>query len=418
MRTHPAFLAALTYTTLAFSQLTLHHQCWHETAFLTVNLQSLPGSQHELASPIHPTDHHTSPPWSFPTICTPTLPSLNSPLCIYTSTTFASGRGISIFTTPSLANHFASLPVFHNPSILSSQNINTNTGNWRTEALPGKGMGMLASRPLSFGDKITVYTPAFLAVLEGDLSTMEREKYWRIAISQLPAPIREEFLGLATVYGDERVRVQDIVKANTFQLDVEGVNHLAVWPETSRLNHDCGPNAQYVLDPKTLTHTVHATRPIASGEEISISYTSPFDNTADRQAHLSSFGFTCSCRRCSSPSSSDDILAQISAVQANLNTYPPSPSSPTSPALIQQLLDLHVSEGLEGFMDIAYGFAALTYSSFGDADRAREYVEKAKRAVEMKDGVWSVNWGVWEGMLDEGRGGVRGHWSWGVRTRG
>lgn len=92
-----------------------------------------------------------------------------------------------------------------------------------------------------FKDRITSFTPVFLAYLESELSTPEREKWWRLAIEQLPKKSRDEFLGLAYVFGDERVRVQDIVKANTFQMEVGGVNHLSVFPETSRLNHACDP---------------------------------------------------------------------------------------------------------------------------------------------------------------------------------
>jgi ribosomal RNA assembly protein len=109
---------------------------------------------------------------------------------------------------------------------------------------------MLASQPLVFSDTITAHTPAFLALLESELSTADRETWWRRAIAQLPAPTQRDFLGLATVYGDERVRVQDIIKANTFQVEVGGGNHLAVWPETSRVNHACG--AKYVLPPSCL----------------------------------------------------------------------------------------------------------------------------------------------------------------------
>ena len=88
---------------------------------------------------------------------------------------------------------------------------------------------------------MTAYTPALLAHHESDLSTMEREKFFRIAVYQLPDATRDMYLKLATVYGDPRVRVQDIVKANTFQLQLGGQNHLAVFPETSRLNHACAP---------------------------------------------------------------------------------------------------------------------------------------------------------------------------------
>jgi len=64
-------------------------------------------------------------------------------------------------------------------------------------------------------------------------------------------------------------------------------------------------------------------------------------------------------------------------------------------------------------MDIAYGFAALAFSAAGKAERARFYAERARRAVLMKDGRWSENFGIWEGML---RGGVEGHWSWGRKV--
>lgn len=100
---------------------------------------------------------------------------------------------------------------------------------------------MLAKKRLKFKDQVTAYTPALVAHLEDELSTMEREKYYRVAVYQLPGNTRESYLQLAFVYGQPSIRVQDIVKANTFQLQVGGQNHLAVFPETSRLNHACGP---------------------------------------------------------------------------------------------------------------------------------------------------------------------------------
>ncbi|EUC30627.1 hypothetical protein COCCADRAFT_39160 [Bipolaris zeicola 26-R-13] len=203
------------------------------------------------------------------------MADINDKLCVYTDTSFAQNRGISIFTTPSLAKDFASLPAFRDASALVSQSINKPTDTYHATSIPGKGIGMLASRPLKFGERVTAYTPAFLAYLESELSTLDREALWRTAIEQLPAELKEKFLGLATVYGDPRVQIQDIVKANTFQVLLNGVNHLAVWPETSRLNHACAPNAQYVIDTDLLSHTVRITRPIAKGEEITISCIHP-----------------------------------------------------------------------------------------------------------------------------------------------
>jgi ribosomal RNA assembly protein len=119
--------------------------------------------------------------------------------------------------------------------------INTFSETWVTSAIPGKGMGMLASRPLTPKMRVLAYTPVFLAYLESDLGTMEREALWHVAIEQLPEQAKRQFLELAVVFGDPRVKVQDVVKANTFQVVVGGGNHLAVWPETSRLNHECAP---------------------------------------------------------------------------------------------------------------------------------------------------------------------------------
>jgi hypothetical protein len=222
----------------------LDRQCWHEYPLSRAHIFSSPQRPQEhsvpIQSPFYPRqDDHA--PWTHPPTCTPTLSTINDILCIYVSTSFSNGRGIAIFTTPSIAAQFAALPAFTSPTALTSQNINVPTNTWRATSIPEKGIGMLATQPLSFGHTITSYTPAFLAFLESELSTLDREKWWRRATNLLPKKTRDEFLSLAYVYGDERVRVQDIVKANTFQVEVGGGNHLAVWPETSRLNHACAP---------------------------------------------------------------------------------------------------------------------------------------------------------------------------------
>ncbi|KAF1941812.1 SET domain-containing protein [Clathrospora elynae] len=401
--------------TLVTSTEILDRQCWHEYPFRTIELRSSLDGTQDYATSIqifashdvkdNKEKEHT--PWTHPPICTEKLPSINDKLCIYTSTTFSSGRGISLFTTPALAAQFAALPAFQDPSALSSQSVNTQKNTYSISPIPGKGLGMLASKPLRFGDRVMAHTPAFIAYLESELSTAEREAWWRQAVEALPEEIKEKFLGLSFVYGDERVRVQDIVKANTFAVEIGGVSHLAVFPETSRVNHACGPNAQYIIDTEILTHYIHVTRPIAQGEEITISYTSPLYPTEIRNKHLEQgFHFTCTCPRCTSPSSSQ-TLDQIESFQNHLNDW--SDTSPASPQMAENLLHLHRTEGLEGFMDISYGFAALAYNAVGDAEAAKQYAEKAREAVLMKDGAWADNLRIWEEMLGEG---VEGHWSW------
>jgi hypothetical protein len=219
----------------------LDRQCWIEHTLISASQYTSTGGQEYVV----PVSIHVSPeekdyaPWSYSPVCTPKLSSIDDVLCIYTSTSFSNGRGISIFTTPSIAQRFATLLAFKDPTALEHRNVNVPTDTWHASSIPNKGIGLLATRSLKFKDRITSYTPVFLAHLEGELSTLDREKWWRHAIHQLPEATRDEFLSLAYVFGDERVRVQDIVKSNTFQIEVGGANHLAIFPETSRLNHAC-----------------------------------------------------------------------------------------------------------------------------------------------------------------------------------
>jgi hypothetical protein len=229
----------------------LIEQCWHEYPITAVNLQSARDGKSEIAIALNslslvPTKQASSEPgsnhgpWTHRPICTEVLKSLNSKLCVYTDANFSNGRGISIITTPETAEEFAALPAFQDPAALDG--INVFSGAWYTQTLPEKGMGMLAKKQLKFKDPVTAYTPAFVPLLDGEaLTTVEREKLYRVAVYQLPEATREAYLQLAYVYGQPNVRVQDIVKANTFQLEIGGRNHLAVFPETSRLNHDCAP---------------------------------------------------------------------------------------------------------------------------------------------------------------------------------
>lgn len=240
----PALVSSVVLASTSYAHKVLDRQCWHEQSLRTVTIQSGLEPRFEIVSSSQGSKEPVEKdyaPWSYQPLCTHELESINDKLCIYTSTLFSNGRGISIFTTPSLADQFAALPAFTDQSALVKQGVNIDTGTWRAAPIPSKGIGMLAARPLRFKDRVTAYTPAFLAYLESELGTLEREKWWRLAIEQLPEKTKKDFLELATVYGDERVRVQDIVKANTFQVMVGDGNHLAVFPETSRLNHACHP---------------------------------------------------------------------------------------------------------------------------------------------------------------------------------
>ncbi|THU79314.1 hypothetical protein K435DRAFT_598518, partial [Dendrothele bispora CBS 962.96] len=57
---------------------------------------------------------------------------------------------------------------------------------------------------------------------------------------------------------------------------------------------------------------LRAMKPIKKGEEITITYISDgVDSTTERQRQLASYGFTCTCERCSNPEISDPKSRQI-----------------------------------------------------------------------------------------------------------
>ena len=201
-----------------------------------------------LIEPASSQEHESSDsyiPWTHKPICTEHVDEAGDQFCVYTNASFSNGRGISIFTTPTIAQEFASLPPFQDPAALASKGINLDADQkdrpWYTASIPGKGIGMFASRPLQRGDLITAYTPYLLAHI-GDLHfTDDRERLLRLAVDQLPSASRDAYLSLAKVYNEPDVVVQDVLKANAFNMKVGGLLHPALFPEASRINHACAP---------------------------------------------------------------------------------------------------------------------------------------------------------------------------------
>jgi hypothetical protein len=99
----------------------------------------------------------------------------------------------------------------------------------------------------------------------------------------------------------------------------------------------------------------------------------------------------------------------INTLQEHLNDW--SATSTGSPAMAEELLQIHRDEGLEGFMDVAFGFAALAYNGVGDTQSATKYAALAKQVVLNKDGRWAPNLRIWNEMLEN----IEGHWSFGRR---
>jgi hypothetical protein len=143
-----------------------------------------------------------------------------------------------------------------------------------------------------------------------------------------------------------------------------------------------------------------------------MSDTSPFQQTAARQSHLlKSFHFTCSCQLCKTGASFDDDLPRINNLQNSLGDWADRSSATRQDAV--ELIRLYKSYRLDSFLDLPYGFAALTYNSFGDARGAVRYAHMAAEAVKMKNGPFAADYNLWESIQKD----PEGHWSWRYRLR-
>ncbi|KAG5636026.1 hypothetical protein H0H81_009349 [Sphagnurus paluster] len=83
-----------------------------------------------------------------------------------------------------------------------------------------------------------------------------------------------------------------------------------VFNVASYLNHSCTPNVTQTFSRKTLSMQVRALRNIKKDEELFMSYCDVGDPTAVRQKQLQSYGFQCTCRVCSDPTT-DALLEGI-----------------------------------------------------------------------------------------------------------
>lgn len=202
--------------------------------------------------------------------------------CIFYAGTFANNRGISIITTPERAKVLQKLPALTNPDITAHVNRDLDPDYvpvYNRVHVPGKGVGLTAARTLHRGDRIMSSTPTII-IDYGFFDTIPKQSIYETqaaAIELLPHDHRQAFLNLSS--HSETVnyleKVDKILATNAFDIDADEYDNdqfYVVFPEISRCNHDCRPNADYYYDMETLTQHVHAVRTINIGEEISLSY--------------------------------------------------------------------------------------------------------------------------------------------------
>ncbi len=205
------------------------------------------GSGHD-----HSHHHHTSGGrvWSHTKPCYDNTTDGTS-FCVFTSTFFADNHGITILTSPRRAAKMEQLTAFVHPEsvrgvnrdVVSEAEHGHNSAlpplSYRVEAMPGKGYGVVATRPLQRGERIMGTTASvmvdyalFDSVPEADVHRLQAE-----AVASLPALHRSRLMNLSTHDAVEghHATVAKILATNAFDVDAEeGEYHgfFVVFPES------------------------------------------------------------------------------------------------------------------------------------------------------------------------------------------
>jgi hypothetical protein len=180
--------------------------------------------------------------WSHEPFCTgPTWDDDSNPdkqFCVYTSSKYRNGRGISILSTPKVAMQIALSRAFKLPPTQLDR-----FPSFEARELPGRGIGLYANETIRTGETILVDQPIFIVIESAYRVFSEHDQeflQWK-ALLQMPRSGQQVTRSLAkNGTGDE---IMDILQTNGFVQSYAGVPHVHLIPEGSRINHDCRPKS-------------------------------------------------------------------------------------------------------------------------------------------------------------------------------
>ncbi|KAK0704896.1 hypothetical protein B0H67DRAFT_649295 [Lasiosphaeris hirsuta] len=347
---------------------------------------------------------NAEPVWTHRPFC------LNAPsnteagkLCVYSVEKFNENTGLSLITTPRKAAYLVSTgAVHHGPATWRWRHFINYGGRpasdnhidlaYKIDQAPGKGIGVVATRPIKTSDIFMVSFPAMIvdnslipSLVEEGSSPAEGPRLFQRALDQLTD--QERLTSLAQSWGAKNLHVvDDVIRTNAFGLEIDGRGHKGLFPETARINHGCDPNASIRLDEQTLAMVAKATRDIKPGEEIQISYIPLGLPQALRARALRNWGFECTCSLCTAPpadrEASDARRARLAEIRRTFGAMTAGEVQVTYNefrALSEEIVRIADRERLTTMMvEIHQELTRMWYQA-GDYDEAVRY---ARRAVE------------------------------------
>ncbi|KAL1842475.1 hypothetical protein VTJ49DRAFT_5212 [Mycothermus thermophilus] len=340
-----------------------------------------------------------SPPWTHTPYCRG-----ESNYCVHTSTNlYGPDHGVIIIDGG--ANKTDKAPAVLAVERIAGPDAATLTRRkepdppaWEVRDIPGKGKGVVATRKILRGQAFMIDHAAVVAdmrfperVNSVDGRDMLREGFER-------HPAGKELLALARSSRDPDNAPEDIIKTNSFSVEIGGKGYMVIFPKIARINHDCRPSALTRFNETDFSNTVTAFRDILPGEEIAISYSSFGLTSAGRRKTLRlKWGFTCSCSLCTAPedelAASDARRTKIQQLNDKVMKLVEEGTSTTDKDVAKEKLNLAAElygelveaveeEGIVPHMGDHHEALGRLVAAAGDVEKAREWLRRGREERE------------------------------------
>ncbi|ORX95668.1 hypothetical protein BCR34DRAFT_441204, partial [Clohesyomyces aquaticus] len=347
--------------------------------------------------------------WSHEPFCkySKNLVTVGKKFCTYTTNTTGL-TGVSVIVTPSLAARIAKDELLendpaHNFLPLSLASKLKEDPPWSVREVPGKGMGVFAARRIERFETVMVDQASVLEDIDAEkaLSTTEEREMLARAFKQLKFP--EALMNMSAEHARREERGQleaDIMVTNSFGTEIDGTNIRALFPQISRINHECNPNSFVLISRTGTSMAVKAYREIEPGEELNIScmfgvrllclkiISDTFlvdlrlgHTFARRQGLIKSkWGFTCTCSLCSlshaEKTASDIRRTLIKQIDNKIVELWQEGHQKEALSLAEESIEIVKDEGLNHFLPSHYALLAKLWLMLGKRDKAEGFGRK------------------------------------------
>lgn len=318
--------------------------------------------------------------------------------CAHTLLHYRNNHGLSIIGTPKAAHGVleareSSLDeeenALHTIESSADKSVSSQEACYEVRSIRGKGKGVISIREIKKGDVIMLDSPALIssARLPLHVTPSKGSELLETAARMLSEEDYNAVMALDKPSGT--TGIDAILKTNSFscQFNDDGVGdeYLCLFPEVSRINHACQPNANAKFIPRTLSMEIRALRDIPPWQEITISYGKVDLKYTERQnLYKENWGFKCTCNLCASGiykiAESDWRRERFAQLHDQLDTL--TAENYDTERIIQwenEIFEISEKEGLEVLVTEDMERMAYVYAGLGKHSEAQAWGQKAKQ---------------------------------------